>query len=126
MPKGRPIAVVDDEDSVRRALERLLRANGMDVVTFRGGDELLDAMQTLTPQCIVLDLHMPKMSGFDVLEAVRRLPTQAPVLVITGHDSPEARDRALACHAAAYLTKPIDEQLLLGEIAAAVAAHKQH
>jgi CheY-like chemotaxis protein len=124
MRTARPIAVVDDEDSVRRALERLLRANGMDVVTFPGGDELLEAMQTLTPQCIVLDLHMPKMSGFEVLEAVMRSPTKPPVVVITGHDSPEARDRALASRAAAYLTKPIDEQLLLGEIAAAVAAHK--
>jgi CheY-like chemotaxis protein len=124
MRTARPIAVVDDEDSVRRALERLLRANGMDVVTFRGGDELLEAMQTLTPQCIVLDLHMPKMSGFEVLEAIMRSPNEAPVVVITGHDSPEARDRALASRAAAYLTKPIDEHLLLGEIAAAVAAHK--
>jgi CheY-like chemotaxis protein len=124
MRTRRPIAVVDDEDSVRRALERLLRANGMDVVTFPGGDELLEAMQTVTPQCIVLDLHMPKMSGFEVLEAVMRSPTRPPVVVITGHDSPEARNRALASSAAAYLTKPIDEHLLLGEIAAAVAADR--
>ena len=109
---------------MRRALERLLRANGMYVVTFPGGDELLEAMQTVTPQCIVLDLHMPKMSGFEVIEAVMRSPTKPPVVVITGHDSPEARDRALASRAAAYLTKPIDEHLLLGEIAAAVAADK--
>lgn len=124
MRTGCPIAVVDDEDSVRRALERLLRANGRDVVTFRGGDELLQAMQTMTLKCVLLDLHMPKMSGFDVLEAIMRLPTHPPVVVITGHDSPEARDRALACRAAAYLTKPIDEHLLLGEIEAAIAAGK--
>jgi FixJ family two-component response regulator len=119
-----PIAVVDDEDSVRRALERVLRANGMEVVTFRDGEELLEAMKALTVRCVVLDLHMPKMSGFDVLEAITRDTSHPPVVVITGHDSPEARDRALACHAAAYLTKPIDEQLLLGEIEAATAARK--
>lgn len=119
-----PIAVVDDEDSVRRALERVLRANGMGVVTFRDGEELLEAMKTLTVRCVVLDLHMPKMSGFDVLDAITRTASHPPVVVITGHDSPEARDRALACHAAAYLTKPIDEQLLLGEIEAATAARK--
>lgn len=116
------VAVVDDEDSVRIALERVLRACGMQVVTFPGGSEFLTALETLRPQCVVLDLHMPKLSGFEVLEILMGAPSRPPVVVVTGHDSPEARSRALAWGAAAYLTKPIDDSLLLDEIAAAVAA----
>lgn len=125
MHKRRTIAVVDDEDSVRKALERVLRASGMQVVTFPGGSEFLHALQTFSPQCIVLDLHMPKLSGFEVLEVLMQLANRPPVLVVTGHDSPEARARALAWGASAYLTKPIDDDLLLGEIASAVAAGGQ-
>lgn len=121
MHARRTIAVVDDEDSVRRALERVLRASGMQVVTFAGGTDLLHALQSFHPQCIVLDLHMPKLSGFEVLESLRQVPGSPPVVVVTGHDSPEARARVLASGASAYLTKPVDEELLLSEIATALA-----
>lgn len=121
MHKRRTIAVVDDEDTVRRALERVLRASGMQVVTFRGGSELLHALQTFSPQCIVLDLHMPSLSGFDVLEALKQVPARPAIVVVTGHDSPEARARVLTSGASAYLTKPVDDEMLLSEIASAVA-----
>lgn len=122
MHKRRTIAVVDDEDSVRRALERVLRASGMQVVTFPGGNEFLHALRGFSPHCVVLDLHMPKLSGFEVLEILQQSANRPPVLVVTGHDSPEARARALAAGASAYLTKPIDDDLLLNEIASAVEA----
>jgi FixJ family two-component response regulator len=126
MEKRRTIAVVDDEDSVRKALERLLRAGGLHVVTFPGGTELLHALPALSPQCIVLDLHMPKLSGFEVLEILMQSANRPPVVVVTGHDSPEARARALACGASAYLSKPIDDDLLLNKIASAIAASGEH
>ena len=122
MHKRRMVAIVDDEDSVRVALERVLRACGMQVVTFPGGSEFLLALETVRPQCVVLDLHMPKLSGFEVLELLMQEGRHLPVVVVTGHDSPEARTRALAAGASAYLTKPIDDGLLLDEIARAVAA----
>jgi len=117
------IAVVDDEESVRRALERVLRASGMQVVTYPGGREFLQSLQTSCPNCLVLDLHMPQLSGFEVLEILVQTPHRLPVVVVTGHDSPEARARALGWGASAYLTKPIDDNLLLGEIAGALAEH---
>lgn len=116
----RAIAVIDDEDSVRKALERVLRACGVSVVTYPGGSEFLEALQTFRPECVLLDLHMPKISGFELLEILVGAPHRLPVVVITGHDSPDARARALAAGASAYLTKPIDDQLLLSEIAAAL------
>lgn len=122
MHKRRMVAVVDDEDSVRIALERVLRASGMQVVTFRGGSEFLAALPGLVLQCVVLDLHMPLLSGFEVLEVLIHTERAPPVVVVTGHDSPEARDRAITAGALAYLTKPIDESLLLDEIAAAATA----
>jgi FixJ family two-component response regulator len=125
MLKRRTIAVVDDEAVVRIALERLLRACGMKVATFAGGSEFLAAPESLHPHCLVLDLHMPDMSGFKVLEILMQAGRKLPVVVLTGHDAPEARARALASGASAYLTKPIDDRLLLDAIAAAIAAGQQ-
>lgn len=114
------IAVVDDEDSVRRALERLLRSAGMNVETFATGVDFLASMEGRCLDCVVLDLHMPRVSGFEVQQQLARLGYSVPVVVITGHDTPESRSRALAGGAAAYLLKPIDEQVLLDAIHAAI------
>lgn len=114
------IAVVDDEDSVRRALERLLRSAGMNVETFATGVDFLAGLEGRSLDCVVLDLHMPRVSGFEVQQQLARLGYSVPVVVITGHDTPESRSRALAGGAAAYLLKPIDEQVLLDAIQAAI------
>lgn len=114
------IAVVDDEDSVRKALERLLRSAGMNVETFASGVDFLAVMNSGCLDCVVLDLHMPRVSGFEVQQQLTRLGNNVPVVVITGHDSPESHSRALAGGAAAYLLKPIDEQVLLDAIHAAI------
>lgn len=114
------IAVVDDEDSVRRALERLLRSAGMSVETFATGVDFLSAMDARRLDCVVLDLHMPRVSGFDVQQQLARLGYSIPVVVITGHDTPESRCRALAGGAATYLLKPIDDQVLLDAIYAVI------
>lgn len=115
------IAIVDDEDSVRKALERLLRSAGMEVATFASGTEFLAGVQSRRTDCVVLDLHMPKMSGFEVQLQLSRLGNGVAVVVITGHDTPESHARALAGGAAAYLLKPIDEQVLLDAISAAIS-----
>lgn len=111
------VAIVDDEESVRRALERLLRSASMETATYASGVELLTAIERAMPDCIVLDLHMPDVSGFEVMEL---LPRNCPVVVITGHDSPEAR--AMAHRAIAFLHKPIGDRDLLDAIRAAAAA----
>lgn len=125
MPKLRTrIAVVDDEDPVRKALQRLLRSTGMSVETFPSGAEFLAALPHGEPECLVLDLHMPGVNGFDVLSRLAQLGSRLPVVVITGHDTPEAKARVLATSSAIYLLKPVDAQTLLDAIAAAVADRK--
>lgn len=118
------IAIVDDEESVRRALERLLRSAGMSVETFSTGAEFLDAMATRSVDCLVLDLHMPVVNGFDVQTRLVQSSKWVPIIVMTGHDTPESRIRALAGGAVAYLLKPVDDQVLLGAITKAIADNK--
>jgi FixJ family two-component response regulator len=69
------IAVVDDEENVRRALERLFRSAGICVETFPSGAEFLEALKTREPDCVVLDLHMPGVNGFEVQRGSRRQPS---------------------------------------------------
>ena len=114
------IAIVDDENSVRKALERLLRSAGLDVATFACGSDFLAADHDAI-DCLVLDLHMPRLSGFEVMQQLRRRGSPLAVVVITGHDTPEAQARALASGASAYLLKPVDDEVLLAAIATATA-----
>jgi FixJ family two-component response regulator len=127
MSKNRPlIAVVDDEASVRVALQRLIRAAGLSVKTFPSGIEVLEFMQSQRPDCIVLDLHMPDVNGFEVQRRMGECDMHVPVVVITGHDTPESNARALAAGACAYLLKPVDDQMLLDAIAAAIETGPGH
>jgi FixJ family two-component response regulator len=120
MPKGL-IAVVDDEESVRKALQRLIRSAGFDVETFPSGAEFLTSMQHHEPACVILDLHMPGVNGFDVQDELNQARIHLPVVVLTGHDTPNARIRAMSQGAAAYLCKPVDESLLMRAIDEALA-----
>jgi FixJ family two-component response regulator len=115
------IAVVDDEEAIRKALKRLLRAAGLEAEGYASGKAFLDAAAERLPDCVLLDLHMPSMSGEQVLTTIRKMAGRPPVVIITGHDTPETRDKCLAAGAAAYLRKPLDDRLLLNAISAALA-----
>ena len=121
MQDGTLIAVVDDEESVRKALQRLIRSAGFEVETFPSGAEFLTSLQHHEPACLVLDLHMPGVNGFDVQDELNQARVHLPVVVITGHDTPSARVRAMNQGAAAYLCKPVDESLLMQAINVALA-----
>jgi FixJ family two-component response regulator len=115
------IAVVDDEESIRTALKRLLRAAGLEAEGYASGQAFLDDAAQRRPDCVLLDLHMPSMSGQQILARIRQMAARAPVVVITGHDTPETREQCLAAGAAAYLCKPLDDRLLLNAISAALS-----
>ena len=122
MTKPRPlIAVVDDEESIRRALNRLLQSAGLDVVTFDSGVKFLESIAARRPDCVVLDLHMPVLNGFEVQARLAKSTAPVPVVIITGVDSIETHDRALAGQPIAYLRKPVDDQVLLDAIKLALA-----
>ncbi len=121
MSKARPhIAVVDDDESVCKALERLLRSAGMVVGAFLSGEAFLEWLGANRTDCVVLDLHMPGMTGLDVLTRMGAIGANIPVVIITGHDSPEAHDRAMAAGATTYLAKPVKDEDLLGAIRAMI------
>ncbi len=113
------IAVVDDEESVRKALERLIRSAGFAVQTFSSGSAFLESAQHVEPACVVLDLHMPDVNGFEVQLALSLTGSHVPVVVITGDDSPQSRALAFDQGASAFLGKPVDETMLLDAINAA-------
>src|SRR6186997_2243327 len=104
------LAILDDEARMRIALCRLLRTHGFEVEAFAVGEDLIAGVHRV--DCLVLDLHMPGMSGFDVLKEFLVREIKLPVIVITGHDEPQNPGRARALGATAYLTKPLDETCL--------------
>jgi len=114
------IAVVDDEDAVRRSTRRLLRAAGYGVTTFAGGAEFVEAFQSARPACVLLDLEMPGMNGLEVLSSLARQPVRVPVIIVTGRDTQESRRLAAGFDVAAYLEKPADASTLLAAIGAAI------
>ena len=114
------IAVVDDDAFVCKALARLLRSAGLNVETHSSGSEFLKSLASHAPDCVVLDLHMPELNGFDVQVQLQRTRVPIPVVVITGHDTPESRARAMHNGAKAYICKPVDDKLLLSTIRTAI------
>jgi len=121
MSKLQPlIAVVDDDRSVVKAFDRLLCSAGFNVETFESGSEFLESLQDHTPDCVILDLQMPQVDGFEVQSRLTQTSVQLPVVVITGWDSPGASERATDGGAIAYLRKPVDDKVLLDAIALAI------
>jgi FixJ family two-component response regulator len=120
------VAVVDDEVSVRRALGRLLAASNLAVETFVSGQEFLDSLADHRPDCLILDLHMPGLTGLGVQRELACAGIRLPIVIITAYDGPELRAQCLAAGAAEYLLKPLDDQTLLEAIARAVAKPSSH
>ena len=124
MSKTRPlVAIVDDEEPIRKALTRLLRSGGLDVESFASGSEFLESLSVQRPDCVVLDLHMPVVNGFEV--QAQLVEFGVPVVIVTGHDSDETRARALAGRPAAYLRKPVNDQVLLDAIELALGLNRE-
>jgi FixJ family two-component response regulator len=115
------VAVIDDDESVRKALQRLLRASDFDADTFASAQAFLASLpQATPPDCLVLDLQMPGTSGLDLQRQIVRAGLRLPIVVITGHDEPGMQARCLAAGASAYLRKPLEAGKLLAAIEAAI------
>lgn len=115
--KSKPrIAIVDDDESVCRAVRRLLRSMAMDAETFSSGQQFLDlleAMPSFQPDCLILDVQMPGMNGLEVQERLTTSGNTVPVIFITAHDEVGVREKALAAGAVAFLRKPFNDELLI-------------
>ena len=112
------LAVVDDDESVRRALGRLLRSLGHDVRVFGSAEEF--EAEDVVVDCLILDVRMPGLSGFELLERLRNRPIPTPVVFVTGNTDPNAGD--IPPIDTQLLTKPFDELTLMTAIDRAISA----
>ena len=110
------IAIVDDEESVRRALARMLSVSAFAVETFGSGQDFIDSLSTRRPDCVVLDYQMPGLTGRDVQRRLALLQISLPIIVVTAHDQAALREQCLADGALAYLAKPLQRERLVTTI----------
>ena len=115
------VIVVDDDASVRRGLERLLRAVGYRAETYGSADEFLARPPIAGPCCLVLDVRMPGESGFELQEILAARGHDIRVVFITGHGDIPMAVRAMKAGAVDFLAKPFDDQELLDAIERALS-----
>jgi CheY-like chemotaxis protein len=121
------IAIVDDDESVCRALERLICSLGMTAEIYVNSVEfvdLIEALPSFRPDCVVLDVQMAGLSGIEVQTRIRRTRGPIPVIFITAHDDRVARERAMSGGAVAFLHKPFNDTLLIRSLDAALGRGK--
>jgi FixJ family two-component response regulator len=118
MPAAEPIRViiVDDDDAVRDSLQILLETHDFPVVTFASGRAFLDSGAATQGGCLILDLHLPDMSGFDVLRRLGCLSNGMKVIMITARSDAATRRNAIEAGAATLLEKPFGDELLVATI----------
>jgi FixJ family two-component response regulator len=113
------VAVVDDDISVRESLESLIRSVGMAVKVFASAEEFLNANGQIKPDCLILDVRMPGMSGVELHRYLMATNRKVPVVFITAHGYDDrARSEASSDYTVAYLTKPFSEDELLDSVQA--------
>jgi FixJ family two-component response regulator len=114
------VAIVDDDPSVRRGLERLIRSVGWKAESFESAQAFLERPPTQPPSCVVLDLQLPGVSGLDLQKWMADTGSLTPIVFLTGHGSIPATVQAMKAGAIEFLTKPVDEQDLLKAIEEAI------
>ncbi len=110
------VYVIDDDDSIRDAIEMLLQSANMNVQTFKTGEKFLQINHQNQRSCIISDLKMKGMDGFDLCENLHKEGINIPLIFLTAFDSKEYRKHAREIGAAGYLSKPVDDQALIDTI----------
>jgi FixJ family two-component response regulator len=119
-PPQPTIFIIDDDESVRRALRRLMRSLGLDATTFATAEEFLQSPQP-APDCLILDVHLPGLSGLELQERLTAEDRGVPIVFITAYADDQMGERALHAGAVAFLEKPFEEQTLLEAVKRALA-----
>jgi FixJ family two-component response regulator len=114
------ISIVDDDESIREALQSLLRSVGFKVKTFASAEQFLQSDQIETTACLILEVRMPGMSGLELQRRLMATQRRIPIVVVTAHGDEEVRSRALQEGAVEFLLKPFSEEALLNAIQAAL------
>ena len=119
------IFIIDDDNSVRRSLGRLLKAAGYQVESFASADEFLRRLPRDTVGCLVLDVQLPGMNGLELQEKLGGCQYPLPIVFITGHRDLQMHVRAMKAGASAFLAKPFGEETLLEAVEQALAESRK-
>ena len=116
------IAIVDDDEAVRKAMKTLLLSLGYNASTFGSAEEFIDSEQVDDTSFLITDLHMPGLSGLDLQDRLIAKGHRIPIIFITGFPDYTARARAMRAGALAFLTKPINQHDLIDHLETALKA----
>ena len=117
------ISVVDDDESVRQALDGLLRAAGLRVAAFASAEAFLRSKELPSTDCLILDLRMPGMDGRELQQRLLDDGHRIPTIIVTAHGDDTSRAWALGAGAVAFMPKPFDGDALLATIKSALSRH---
>ena len=121
VPPSRPmVVVVDDDISVRESLELLIQSEGWEPALFESAQEFLAQLPTVVPSCLILDVNLPDLSGLDIQQRITAEKSSIPIIFITGYGDIPTSVRAMKAGAAEFLTKPLDDGLVIQAIRDAV------
>jgi FixJ family two-component response regulator len=117
-----PIAIIDDDEALREAMECLVQSLGYNVSTFGSAEEFLNSEQISRTSCLITDLHMPGLSGLDLQDRLIAQGHRFSIIFITGYPDENARVRAMKAGAIAFLSKPFNTDRLIGYLDKALKA----
>jgi FixJ family two-component response regulator len=123
IPSNTKIAVVEDDASFARSLERLLRASGFEFCWYSSAEAYLQPATRPAPDCLLLDIHLGGMSGLVLQQQMRAAGCTTPIIFLTANETPGSREQAERAGCSAYFLKPVPGETLLKAIAQAVGTH---
>jgi FixJ family two-component response regulator len=115
--------VVEDDASMSQAIERILRAGGFEPLLFASAEAALEADTAASADCLVLDIRLPGLSGFELHRQLALAGAEPPTIFITAHDEPALREEAERLRASSFLRKPFTGRMLLDAVAQALGSH---
>jgi FixJ family two-component response regulator len=120
MQRSQCVAIVDDDASMRAALARLLRVHGINSRSYPSARAFLSALLSATPNCLIVDVNMPDMTGLELQRELLKFGVHIPTIVITAMDDESIASRAASLGAAALLRKPVARDALMAAVNSAV------
>ena len=119
------VFIVDDDQAVRKAVEWLVRSEGLNAIAFETAEQFLRSYDPSVPGCVVLDIRMPGMSGLELQARLAEMNLAIPVIVVTGHATVTMAVHAMKLGAVDFIEKPLNRELLLRQIRVAIARDAQ-
>jgi FixJ family two-component response regulator len=118
--KAKTVAIVEDDDSVRNALQGVMKAVGLRAQAFASAEEFLNSGELQHTACLIADIRLPGISGLELQQRLNAEQVTIPVMLITAHGDDAVRTQALRAGAILFLTKPFDDDVLIESVRAAL------